>query len=162
MLLAWVLATFDWYSLRLEQWQQSRYSYFHVVLLGLVSPLSLYFFACLRSFTDWHSAQTAVPRAKKNNVSMSFHLATIASALDWTGEAPTLAAQQLDKCHAHYKTAELHRTYQRMTFAALELRCGLAQSCHCMHTPGSSLPRFDFSQLAQLPFEWPAARLDEH
>ena len=28
-----------------------------------------------------------------------------------------------------------------------------------MHTPGSSLPRFDFSQLAQLPFEWPMARL---
>ena len=36
---------------------------------------------------------------------------------------------------------------------------GLAQLCHCMHTPGSSLPRFDFSQLAQLPFEWPMARL---
>ena len=36
---------------------------------------------------------------------------------------------------------------------------GLAHLCHCMHTPGSSLPRFHFSQLAQLPFEWPMARL---
>ena len=26
-------------------------------------------------------------------------------------------------------------------------------------SPGSSLPRFDFSQRAQLPFEWPMARL---
>ena len=36
---------------------------------------------------------------------------------------------------------------------------GLAHLCHCMHTPGFPLPRFHFSQLAQLPFEWPIARL---
>ena len=32
---------------------------------------------------------------------------------------------------------------------------GLAHLCHCMNTPGFPLPRFHFSQLAQLPFEWP-------
>ena len=36
---------------------------------------------------------------------------------------------------------------------------GLAHLCHCMNTPGFPLPRFHFSQLAHLPFEWPMARL---
>ena len=36
---------------------------------------------------------------------------------------------------------------------------GLAHLCHCMNTPGVELPRFHFSQVAQLPFEWPMARL---
>ena len=36
---------------------------------------------------------------------------------------------------------------------------GLANLCHCMNTPGFPLPRFHFSQLAHLPFEWPMARL---
>ena len=36
---------------------------------------------------------------------------------------------------------------------------GLANLCHCMDTPGFPLPRFHFSQLAHLPFEWPMARL---
>ena len=35
----------------------------------------------------------------------------------------------------------------------------LAHLCHCLLTPGLPLPRFHFSQLAQLPYEWPMARL---
>ena len=35
----------------------------------------------------------------------------------------------------------------------------LARLCHCLKTPGFPPPRFHFSQLAQLPFEWPMARL---
>ena len=33
-----------------------------------------------------------------------------------------------------------------------------ARLCHCLNT-GFPPPRFHFSQLAQLPFEWPVARL---
>ena len=36
---------------------------------------------------------------------------------------------------------------------------GLARLCHCLNTPGFPPPRFHFSQLAHLPFEWPMARL---
>ena len=36
---------------------------------------------------------------------------------------------------------------------------GLARLCHCLKTPGFPPPRFHFSQLAHLPFEWPMARL---
>ena len=35
----------------------------------------------------------------------------------------------------------------------------LARLCHCLQTPGFPPPRFHFSQLAQLLFEWPMARL---
>ena len=35
----------------------------------------------------------------------------------------------------------------------------LARLCHCLKTPGFPPPRLHFSQLAQLPFEWPMARL---
>ena len=35
----------------------------------------------------------------------------------------------------------------------------LAHLCHCLKTQSFPPPRFHFSQLAQLPFEWPMARL---
>ena len=48
----------------------------------------------------------------------------------------------------------LHRVH---AYDAFGLRPVLHDPIHFDHTPGSSLPRFDFSQLAQLPFEclWP-------
>ena len=35
----------------------------------------------------------------------------------------------------------------------------LAHLCHCLKTQSFLPPRFHFSQLVQLPFEWPMARL---